>query len=245
MENQTVQNPDTGGLVSAWSYSTLKQFEKCPHSIFLSKVEKIPRAELSEDSPLNRGIKIHKHAEDYVQGIIDELPPSLRKLSTQFEELRELYSQGSVEVEGDWGFDKDWGVVDWFANNVWARIKCDVVVHLDQHSARIIDHKTGKSFGNEVAHTQQGQVYAIAAFMRFPDLEFIDVEFWYIDEGKQTRKHYSREKAMKLLPRWTERANAMTDCTYFKAKPNKMNCKWCDYGPNGNGTGDCIYGVEM
>jgi len=234
------------GLVPTWSYSRLKNFEKCPFMVFLSAVEKAARPEADESSPLVRGIKIHKEAEDYVQGVVGELPTSLRKLSTQFEDLRAKYSEGSVEIEGDWGFTEDWEITDWFGKDVWARIKLDAIIHHDKHSAEVIDHKTGKSFGNEVPHIQQGQIYAIAAFMRYPDLEFVTTQFWFIDEGKiKHKKNYSRTKAMKLLPSWTKRAEALTQATYFKSKPNVMNCRYCDYSPNGNGTGECVYGVEV
>ena len=38
------------------------------------------------------------------------------------------------------------------AKDVWARIKLDAIVHEDETSARVIDYKTGRQFGNEIAH---------------------------------------------------------------------------------------------
>ena len=45
------------------------------------------------------------------------------------------------------------------------------------------DYKTGKRRGNEIKHTDQGIVYVIGAMMRYPEIEYAQVEFWYTDEG--------------------------------------------------------------
>ena len=42
--------------------------------------------------------------------------------------------------------------------------KLDAYVKEDDTSARVIDYKTGKRFGNEIGHSQQCLLYAIAAF---------------------------------------------------------------------------------
>jgi hypothetical protein len=57
------------------------------------------------------------------------------------------------------------------APDVWGRIKLDAFVHETETSARVIDYKTGKAFGNEIAHSQQALVYAIGSFFRYPDLQ--------------------------------------------------------------------------
>lgn len=231
------------GPVKAWSYSTLKIFMKCAYAIQLEKVDKLKGPERTENDAMERGNKIHKQAEDFVKGAIDKLPKPLAKFEGDFNLLRGMYADGMVAVEENWGFTENWGITDWMAPDVWARIKCDVVIMHDTKHATIIDHKTGKKFGNEVPHTQQGQLYSVAAFMRYPDLELIDVEFWYLDEGKRSKKTYTREQSLlKYLKRFTDRAVAMTTCKVFDPKPNKFNCQWCDYGIN-KGTGECPYAV--
>jgi hypothetical protein len=106
------------------------------------------------------------------------------------------------------------------------------------------DYKTGKKFGNEVTHNQQGQLYAIGSFMRYPTLEICDVEFIYLDHGiKSKKKTYTREKIMKFLPMWQKRADRLTSDEEFRPKPNKINCKWCPFGPQ-NGDSSCEWGVD-
>lgn len=220
---------ETGGLIKAWSFSALQVFEKCPYQAFLKSVRKIPQP----DSPASaRGTAIHTLAEDYVSGKITERPAELDKLGSSFDDLRARYENGSVILEGEWGFDKDWGEVGWFSSEVWARIKGDAVDFESETCATVIDHKTGKKFGNELKHGQQLQLYAIALFLRYPEVEFVNVELWYIDQGVKTAKSYTREEAMLFLPRWTDRANRMTNAESFIPKPSKNNCKWCPYREN-------------
>lgn len=232
--------------VTAWSYSTLKQFEKCPHSIELAKVHKQPGPVLPADNPMVRGNRVHKNGEDFVQGVTEKLGPELKKhFETDIAELREDYAEGNILVEEDWGFTKEWASTGWMSKDVWARIKCDVVKTMDVNARKIIDYKTGKSFGNEVSHIQQGQLYSIAAFMKYPEIEFVEASFWYVDEGKKSRpKIYTRKQMIPIINSFTKRANKMTDCVVFIAKPNRSNCKYCDFGPNNGGTNVCEFGVD-
>lgn len=229
--------------ITAWSFSRLSNFERCPYSVYLASIAKEPGPVRDETHPAERGTKIHKEAEDYVQGLTEKLPHSLRKLEPEFKMLKSMWDDGILEIEQDWGFDIDWKSCGFFDKQVWLRVKCDVVIHHDKEQATVIDHKTGKSFGNEVKHISQGQLYAIATFMKYPELQRIDVEFYYIDEGKTKKKSYSRNKIIKPLEKFNRRGLAVTQCISFQPKPNVHNCMWCDYGPN-KGTGICTFGVE-
>lgn len=101
-----------------------------------------------------------------------------------------------------------------------------------------VTHNTGRKFGNEVKHSGQAYTYAVSAFMRYPELEFVKAEFWYLDQGETLERKWTRAEAMLLLNRLTERAIKMTSATKSPAKPSDTACKWCHYGKNG----DCGYG---
>jgi RecB family exonuclease len=225
--------------VTAWSYSSLKQFEKCPYSIYLAKVAREPGPERDENHPLERGSRSHLEAERYVRGELDELPVSLVKLEHDFIELRDEFAAGHVKIEEEWGFDILWNTVDWSADDVWCRMKLDVQLWNDETTLTIIDHKTGKSWGNEVPHTAQGQTYAVGAFHRYPQLVTAAVQMWYLDEGKKGKlTQYSRHDAAHFAQRLTDRALKLTTATHFFPKPSKYACQYCDYG-NSKGTGAC------
>lgn len=214
------------GLVPAWSHSSLKTYETCPYKIYISKVKRVqenfgPAAE--------RGTQIHQECEDYVKGELAELPAACSKFVKQFEELKKAYADAKVELEGEWGFTIDWEPCGWLDKEVWARVKLDALYHETETSARVIDYKTGKKIGNEISHSQQGITYAIGTFFRYPDLESVQVEFWYLDQNETTTQVYTRNEAMLFLPKLQERALTMTSATKFPPNPSNYNCKWCSF----------------
>tara|TARA_R110002074_G_scaffold228372_1_gene400109 strand:- start:77 stop:826 length:750 start_codon:yes stop_codon:yes gene_type:complete len=220
------EKPEKLGEVRAWSYSALKVYEECPYRTYISRVKGIKEP---SGTAADRGTKIHQYAEDYVNGTAGEMAKELFKFKDQFEELRQGFIDAKVELEGEWGFDLDWKTVGWMQKETWARIKLDALVQEDETSARVIDYKTGKKWGNELAHGQQGLLYAIGTFFRYPDLQYVQTEFWYLDHGETTKKQYTREQAMQFAPGFHRRAIKMTTETEFAPTPNSNSCRWCHF----------------
>jgi len=215
------------GDIKTWSYSALKKFEQCPFRSYIEKVKKIRE----ESGPAaERGTLIHQQAEDYVNGTLGELPDTLRKFKKDFEDLRERYIAAEVELEGEWGFDVNWNPVGYMESRTWARVKLDALVHQDETSARVIDYKTGKKWKNEMSHAAQALLYAISTFYRYPALQFIQTEIWYLDHAEKTIKTFTREQAMQYAPGWQLRAVKMTTATEFPPTPSTDACRWCQYG---------------
>lgn len=199
-----------------------------------------------DKTALERGRHIHELAEAFIKGELDALPDELGKFEEEFLEARDAVAEkpDDVEfiVEDRWAFDKEWNIVeDYFGDDVWFRMAIDWGFIAGTH-ANFVDHKTGKE--RPIPHAQQRMLYAVSLFMKYPEIETASGGFWYLDIGPQrTRyKDYSREEAMKFLPGLTDRALAMTETTEFPARPNRMNCGWCPYGPK-KGDGSCQWGV--
>jgi hypothetical protein len=230
--------------IPAWSISRLLDFEKCAHRSFLQIIQKSPQPELEDNHPMVRGSRIHKEVEDYISGATDEFPSSGKKCKEILDHCREAFANGRASVEEKWGFDNDWSPVGWFDDAIWLRAATDCTIN-GEGEAEIFDWKTGKSFGNEVKYMQQMQLYAVGAFMRYPDLEIADVTLGFLDDGKLRTKTFQRDtKLYKLLERFTQRGNAMTNCVDFRPKPSAVNCKWCPFRPTEiGGTGACLHGV--
>lgn len=226
------------GQVRTWSYSALKVFEECPYRTYISRVKKIYEP---TNPAAQRGSDIHQQAEDYVKGTLEEFPDTLKKFKGEFEKLKELFAEAKVELEGEWGFSIEWEPVAWVEPRTWARIKLDALVNEDETSARVIDYKTGKKFGNEIAHSQQCLLYAIGTFFRYPHIEFVQTELWYLDKGETTVKQYTRAEAMQFAPGFHTRAIKMTTCDDFAPKPSKNSCKWCSYKKGD--MPECTWGV--
>jgi RecB family exonuclease len=228
------------GYAKAWSFSALRDFEQCPHRIKL-KAEKAPVLEEEE----NRGTVIHREAEMYIKGELDAMPKSLKKFEAEFERERELYAAGLVQVEQPWGFTHIWTPTDYFAPDIWLRVQIDSMERMpDDLSTRfVVDWKTGKSWGNEVPHIQQLQLYAVATFMRFPEVGTVVCADRYLDEGKELKKTYVRDdKFDRYFEKWNQRAEKMLADDEGTPKPNRMNCRFCRYGVE-KGSGACAYAV--
>lgn len=213
------------GPAKTWSPSTLMQFETCNYATFLKVVRglKQPQSEAGD-----RGSKLHALCEQYIRGDLGTVGKDLGKVVGYLNEAREFYQNGKAIIEDEWGFDKNWMPTEWMAKDVWGRVKLDLLLRESPTSAIIRDWKSGKKFGNEVKHNFQGMIYAVVAFMRIPELEYIKTTFNYIDTGDVMENNYTRHQAVGiLLPRIKARAMAMTTCTEFLPRPSKKNCKYC------------------
>lgn len=225
------------GVLKTWSFSRLMQYENCPYSVYLKSVEKAPDP---SGEAAERGSLIHEHIEEYIQNMHDDLlgiqlPKPMKKVDLApveplVERLRKGWIADKVKVEEDWGFDRQWSPTGWTAEDVWARMKLDAIDFETETSAVAYDWKSGRKFGNELKHNQQGMAYAIGAFMRYPKLEFVETQFVYVDVKEPPLKNqYTRERAMLLKPMFDRRANEMTTATTFPAKPSIYACKWCPH----------------
>lgn len=232
--------------ISSWSFSRLvEDYETCPYKAYLLYVEKRKKPQQTESPALIRGKAVHLGAEQFVRGEIAELPTELKKVAKDAERYRDLYAQGHVIVEDNWAFTRDWTPTGWMDPDCWVRSKLDVFYRETSTHGEVLDWKTGKKFGNEVKHSQQGMLYGINAMLKFPELETVTAIFSYTDLGQETKKEYTRAVLMRMLPSWTARGRAMTEATEFKAKPSKITCRFCSFGPNNGGDRSCPWGVEV
>ncbi len=230
------------GPLKTWSFSGLMTFEGCPYRSYLTKVE---GAREPSGPAADRGSKLHEAIENYIQGIEADLSKDVLKHRELITDLREHYAQGDVEVEGDWGFTRDWVPTGWRADDVWARLKLDAIHFESETSAAVYDWKSGKKFGNEIKHATQLMTYAIGAFMRYPKLEFVYGAMKYIDKGETLEGKYTRADVGMFKPKIEKRALIMTTADDFPPRPSKHNCKWCKLKEplEGEETARCQWGV--
>jgi hypothetical protein len=234
--------------IKAWSYSRLNVFETCKLRSKLAVVDKIPEPPRplppgKTEHANDRGTRVHTAAELYVKGGV-ELVSELQWFAAEFEQLRELFKEGKVSLEGEWAFDRGWEPVAYMSSDVWVRIKCDIVVFLSETEAVVVDIKTGKRWGNEMKHAEQMRLYAATTFCKYPKLEKIRVELWYTDLDDIVEKDYTRLQGLTFLKNFEDRGHVMTTCEEFPPNPNAFSCKWCPYKPEAlGGTGHCKVGV--
>lgn len=234
--------------INAWSHSRIVIFEQCKRRSELAFIQRIPEPERplkpgQTEHANDRGARCHEAAEKFVRGGV-ELIPELGNFAPEFARLKELHGEGKASLEGEWAFDRDWKSVAWMSSDVWCRIKCDTVIFISEDTAVVIDYKTGKRFGNEVKHAEQMQLYQLGVFLRYPKIQKVIVELWYLDLDELNTMEYRRDQGMRYLEGFSKRGEAMTTCEDFAPNPNAYSCRWCPYKPTERGgTGHCSVGV--
>lgn len=232
-------------MINQWSYSKLTVFEQCKLRAKLQYVDKIPEPERplppgKTEHANDRGTRVHEAAELFVKEDV-RLIEELKHFEEEFRHLKTLYGKGLVSLEGEWAHNKDWDPVAWNSSDAWLRLKLDAFVRASNTRAVVIDYKTGRMHGNELKHGEQGQLYMVSSFIRYPELEEIIVEFWYLDQNDMSTVTYTRKQSEHFLRKFTQRGDIITSCQDFPPSANIFSCKWCPYGPKG--TGHCTVGV--
>lgn len=224
--------------LTQWSMSRLQTYELCPYRVKLQYLDKV--ADMQEHKSADRGSKIHEECEKFVRGEI-EFNDHLKHFYPEFQALRIEYDAGNVTCEEEWGFDSEWNEAPW--DNAWLRMKCDCVVHLSKYELLIVDYKTGQRYGNEVKHQQQLQLYAVAGLLRFPEIENVICELWYLDKNELARFILPRSEMDKHLKYFTDKGDQMCAETEFAPNPTLHSCRFCPYQPNKQG--NCKFGLAI
>lgn len=244
----STKGSDMNKKIPAWSHSRIVIFESCRFRADLQFRQRIPEPPRplppgKTEHPNDRGTRVHLAAEKYVGGGV-ELVPELQNFAPEMERLKELAAKGKVSMEGEWAYAQDWTPVAWMSSDAWCRIKCDVVVFMDTDFAVVIDHKTGKRFGNEVKHHEQMQLYQLGTFLRYPKVKRVRVELWYHDLDELHAAEYRRDQGLRFAAGFEKRGLAITTAEDFPPNPNAYSCRWCPYKPvEKGGTGHCTVGV--
>ena len=228
----------------SWSFSKAQDFQRCKLAYKIKHIDKVPEPERplpkgKTEHGNDRGSCIHDNIETYIRGEHDALCEEADKhFGIHIDLLRVLYQDGMVEMEGEWAFSEDWEVAEWKAG--YLRMKLDVLVKVSPTQAIVGDWKSGRHFGNEVVHANQLNLYAVATFLRHPELEEISVADYYIDHGKTTERVFTREQALRYRRTFDKQGKDITSCTSFPPNPNKWSCQWCPWGE----TGHCQVGAK-
>lgn len=233
-------------MINSWSYSRLSDFERCKFLAWLKYDQKIPEPERplppgKTEHANDRGTRIHESCELYVRGDSDELAPEAEQFfGPQLDLLRVLHAEGMVSLEGEWAMNEDWEPCEW--SDGWLRLKLDACVFVDPTEAIVIDYKTGKKFGNEIKHAEQLQLYQLVTFLRYPELERVTAELWYLDQDEVTSVTFTRNQGLRFKTNFHRRGSSLTNCDDFPPNPSIHTCRYCQYG-QWNG-GHCQVGVQ-
>ena len=205
--------------ITAWSYSALSQYEKCPRQYKYARIDKLPQP---ESHALERGNILHAKAEQFVKGNIKGMPKELSSFQNELKELKRL----CADTELDLSFTQNWAPThgkDW--NGVWCRAYLDASI-MERDVGTVIDYKTGKIYPH---HEEQGNLYGLATFIHFPKIKIVDIEFWYFDQGGHVESFSYNKKDLPAMKKdWKNRAAVLFRETKWAPKPGN-HCRWCPF----------------
>jgi len=238
-------------LPDAWSYSRLADYETCPARFAYKYIIKIPEA---ENEAFVRGNKVHKIAEQYVNGEgpyagagwTDMVPTEIASFSALFKLIRS--DPVGVFTEQQWAFTDKWDVTGWFAKPpkaAWVRNIVDLGLNHGDGHMTLIDHKTGKKYDT---NREQVEQFGMSALLRFPDVHTVETRLWYLDSGEEVKSGTGktdlpfivRQDLPALKTKWKQRTEPMFADRQFAPRKNSK-CRWCPFSSQ-NAGGPCRVG---
>ena len=235
-------------IPTTWSISRLHVYDKCPQAYYLKHIVKwpIPTETLERlQKYADRGSMIHLGAEDFIQGVREDVISELKAFTPHLEAIRAKFEKGQAVVEQEWGFTANWEPCSWDSPELWLRMKLDVSLELGPGHGYVGDWKSGKKFGNEVKHSEQLALYGHAKFCRDSKLTDVEAELLYTDQEEITQISYSRTKAKIIAISIANRAVIMLNDRTFRPHANIYSCQWCDYRREADGgAGGCDHAIS-
>jgi hypothetical protein len=208
----------------AWSYSSIKTFDQCPKKYYHLKVVKDVKDVPGEAA--DYGTAVHEAAELFIK---DGTP-----IPEKFAFMRPIVEplaakQGVKHTEMKLGVRKTgagFEPCEFFGKDVWWRGIVDLLI-VDNHTAFMIDYKTGKSA--KYADMKQLDLMAGAIFVHFPEVMKIKSALAFVVSNEFPKKVHVREKLdqyLSVFDNQLDQLEASMDNGIWNAKTSPL-CGWC------------------
>lgn len=244
---------------AAWSPSRLRDYELCPRQAFLKSVKKICtvcwkgmikggfgkpvkctacghefEAEGDSNPSNERGNQIHAAIREYISGRSEEWYDELNAVAHLLDEYREKYKEGTVRLEYELGLTKDWKATGFFDDDVWLRLKLDLVeFSKDSRMATVIDWKSGRyKSADEIkgAYDDALSLYSVGV-LSLGLTSAVESKLVFTDYGEVVNRPRGRLDISGLYDAqlyWEQRSLPLMEDRMFSPLPG-MHCKRCAY----------------
>lgn len=210
--------------MTAWSYSSIKTFDQCPKKYYHLKVAKDVKDEPGEAA--DYGTAVHEAAELFIK---DGTP-----IPEKFAYMRPIVEplaakQGVKHTEMKLGVKKTgygFEPCGFFDKDVWWRGIVDLLIR-DNHTAFMLDYKTGKSA--KYADMKQLDLMAGAIFVHFPEVMKIKSALIFVVSNEFPKKVHVREKLdqyLSVFDNQLDQLEAAMDNGIWNAKTSGL-CSYC------------------
>jgi len=222
--------------ITAWSWSRLLDYSKCPALCNYKHVSTKWKAWLKsqpEGDALTKGSAAHKDCENYMTRKPEStITPAMTTFRAEFQDLRKRLKPSQLQTELQVAFNKDWSPVDWFASDAWVRFIFDITwIEATEARREAIDYKTGKN--REEAHPQL-RLGNLLSFFMSPKIKVAHSAFWFLDLGEAHEEMLLEGDVEKERSAWLKRVKPMLSDRVFMPKPGN-HCRWCNFSKNRQG----------
>lgn len=163
----------TKGQPLVGTYTALRNYLNCPHAMFHRNIAKT--YPFVETDAIRYGNAIHSAFEKRLR---DKTP--LPETMAQWEQFAAPFDAREVLVEQKLGVDANGKPCDFFAKNVWFRVKIDAAV-LGDTKAYLCDWKSG---GSKYEDPFELEIGAMLLHAKYPTLQKIVGQFAWLAENR-------------------------------------------------------------
>jgi hypothetical protein len=207
------------------SPSTFKEFVTCPASFHASRVTKThPQV---YNAAGGAGTDLHKAFEYRMRDKVP-LPSELAIHEANLKKLED-FPCTSWHVEQRVGINKRGEAVEFWDGDFWRFIIDYTKINLDHEVpfARVVDYKSGNP---KYADERQLQIAALYTFIRYPEVQLVNSQFYFTKDQTFRKKVWSRAEADGLwagmapdILQWREAFKTDT----WQPRPNALCKGWC------------------
>lgn len=181
-------------MSSAWSYSSLTTYIKCPRKY---QAEKITREVPREDTEATiYGKAAHLAAEEYIRDG-KPIPPQFAYIQPMLDKLAALPGEKYCELEmGITIKDGKFEACAFDAEEAWFRGIADLVI-INGSECRTVDYKTSKTAN--YADTKQLALMAACIFLKFPEVEVVKGGLLFVVAKAFVKAEYKRARRFDIF----------------------------------------------
>ena len=153
--------------------------------------------------------------------------------------IEKLINHPDSVKEQDFAFNNKLELVGFWDKSAWLRGSADLY-NIKLSQPIIIDYKTGKDKSNdEDFGYEQGMMYALYMFIKFPELTNIKAVFVFVEHSTKKEIFYSREEFNSYIKLFYDKTKTLEETEIFKENVSAL-CNYCDY----NNTEFCSSYIE-
>jgi len=133
--------------------------------------------------------------------------------------------------EEDFAFDKNLEFKDFWDKTSWMRGSADLFYYNSKTPDKyyIWDYKTGKDKSKEEFGKEQGMMYSVVGFIKYPEVKIIKCTFVFIEHGTQKTLEFKRENFNDYIKFFYNKTKKIENSKFFKENVSAL-CDYCDYG---------------